>query len=435
VSENRKNSYVDVLKSVPAFRDLWLGQAISQFGDALYYLVFLFMVEKLTGDPKMVGIAGVAQTLPFLLLSPYAGVVADRCDRRRILLYCDLASMFALLAFVVYIYFDPTPPAWALIGAGALLSLINAFFAPAKGAAIPQLVPEEKRTTANALSLATQNLMPMIGIAVSGTVLAAVYTLSPTYFFLSSILLNALSFLLSALFIARLPVLIPVQEEQKTAEASGIQHALQDVRDGFAYLCNQRVLWVLLWLNLLVQIAIAPFMLVYVQVNKEWFGGGYGTLALCEGAFFLGVVLCSVVIERWKIDRPGLSFIIGIAVIGVTVALMAFSPTPLLFSWWNFVAGIAYPFVQIPMAGHIQRIVPQAFQGRVNAAMTMSGMGVAPLSIGLGGLLLSMIGPSGMLLTMGIGMAIAGLLGLLDREFRDAGSEPVSTTTTSIPAR
>ena len=56
--------------------DLWLGQAISQFGDALYFLVFVYMAEKLTGDPRIVGIVGVAQTLPFLLL------VAS-CRRRR----------------------------------------------------------------------------------------------------------------------------------------------------------------------------------------------------------------------------------------------------------------------------------------------------------------------------------------------------------------
>ena len=414
----KPGGYAELLRTVPAFRDLWIGQAVSQFGDALYYLVFLFMVEKVTGDPAMVGIAGVAQTLPFLLFSPYAGVVADQFDRRMVMLWCDLLSGFALLAFAVYVYFDATPPAWALIAAGATLSTINAFFAPAKGAAIPQVVDEARRQTANALSLATQNLLPMVGVAVSGTLLAALDAISPSYFFLSAVVLNSLSFFGSAVFIARLPRLVPVHEKGDTEP-----NALKDVRDGFAYLRNERVLWVLLWLNLLVQVAMAPFMLVYIVVNKDWFGGGYGTLALCEVSFFVGVVACSLSIEKIKITRPGMAFIVGVAVIGVTVVLMAVSKWVWAFAFWNFVAGLAFPFVQLPMAGYIQRLVPQNFQGRVNAAMTMTGMGVAPISIGLGGLLLSKVGAAVMIAIMGVGMTIAGLLGLADKQFRSVRSE------------
>lgn len=415
--------YGELLRSIPAFRNLWIGQAISQLGDALYYLVFLFMVEKVTGDPKMVGIAGVGQTLPFLLFSPYAGVVADRWNRKTIMLACDLVSGFALLLFAAYVFFDATPPAWALIAAGATLSAVNAFFSPAKGAAIPQLVPEDRRDTANALSLATQNLLPMIGVAISGTVLAILYAISPSYFFLAAITLNALSFFGSAIFIARLPRLVPVHEEDKAEP-----NALRDVRDGFAYLQKQRVLWVLLWLNLLVQITMSPFMLVYIEVNKLWFGGGYGTLALCEVSFFVGVVMCSLFVERMKIARPGMAFIGGVAAIGITVIFMAVSHNVWAFAWWNFVAGLAFPFVQLPMAAYIQKLVPENFQGRVNAAMTMTGMGIAPVAIGLGGLLLAAVGPGWMIAIMGIGMTFAGLLGLADKSFRTAQTD-------EIPAR
>ncbi|MBC8143913.1 MAG: MFS transporter, partial [Armatimonadetes bacterium] len=244
-----QNSYGQLLRTLPAFRDLWIGQAISQLGDSLYYLVFLFMVEKITHDPAMVGVAGVAQTLPFLLLSPYAGVLADRIDRRTILLWCDIASGIALVLFAGYVFFDATPPVWTLIVAGASLSAINSFFAPAKGAAIPQLVPEDKRDAANALSLATQNLLPMVGIALSGTVLAVLYAVSPAYFFMAAIVLNAASFFGSAVFIVRLPRLVPEQPEQTLAQTdaptlTGGQRAWQDLRDGFSYLKNQRVLWI-----------------------------------------------------------------------------------------------------------------------------------------------------------------------------------------------
>ncbi|MBC8101545.1 MAG: MFS transporter [Cytophagales bacterium] len=416
-------NYRDLL-GVTAFRNLWVGQAISQLGDSLYYLVFLFMVDRLTGDPRMVGITGVAQTLPFLLLSPYAGVVADRADRRQILLRADLLSAATLAAFAFLVWRNLTPPPWTLIATGALLSSINVFFAPAKGAAIPQIVPPGLLPSANALSMATQNLMPMIGVALSGIVLAALYLLSPTYFFLSAILLNALSFALSALFIRRLPTLQPERVDTATVGAAG--QGIQDLRDGFTYLSRQPVLWMMLLLNLLVQLAISPFMLVYVQVNRQWFGGGYGTLAACEVSFFVGVVVCSVFIERLRVSRVGLAFIGGMAGVGVTVMFMAFSVTVLPFAFWNLIAGLAFPFAQIPMTTYIQRTVPDAFQGRVNSVLAMTGWGIQPLGIGLGSLLLAAVGPAWLLVLMGGAMTLAALGGLFARPFRAAAlPEPV----------
>ena len=402
---------------VRPFRDLWIGQTVSQLGDSFYFLIFLFMVDRITGSAAMVGAAGVAQALPFLLLSPYAGVVADRADRRRILLGADVFSALVLLAFGVLVWFEPTPPAWTLIGAGAALSTINVFFAPAKSAAVPQIVPPALLTQANALSLATQNLMPMIGIAVSGTVLAALYALSPRWFFLSAIGLNALSFLVSAAFVRRLPPLVP---ERENAEYTKSGRTLEDLRHGLAYLKSEQVLWTMLLLNLPVQLAIAPFMLVYVRVNREWFGGGFGTLALCEVSFFAGVVLCSLFIERLNVRRPGLAFVGGMAVIGVTVVFMAVARTAPLFALWNFAAGLAFPFAQIPMTTYVQQRVPEALQGRANSVLAMAGSGMQPVGIGLGGLLLALIGPAWLLAGMGAGMALAALGGLLSRPFRRA---------------
>lgn len=377
------------------------------------------MVDWLTGDPKMVGIAGIAQTLPFLLLSPYAGVVADRADRRRILLSADVLSAATLLAFAVLVWQDSSPPAWTLMATGGVLSCINVFFAPAKGAAIPQVVPPEMLPSANALSMATQNLMPMIGVALSGTALAALYVVSPRYFFLSAILLNALSFGVSALFICKLPRLIPERRDTDTG-AGGVSQGLQDLRDGLDYLRGQSVLRTMLLLNFLVQIAISPFMLVYVQVNREWFGGRYSSLAICEVSFFVGVVLCSLFIERLKIDRVGLAFIAGMAGVGITVMLMAVSKTVLLFSLANLAAGLAFPFAQIPMTTYVQRIVPDALQGRVNSVLAMSGWGIQPIGIGIGSLILAEVGPAVLIALMGGAMTLAALGGLLAQPFRKA---------------
>jgi MFS transporter, DHA3 family, macrolide efflux protein len=405
------------LLAIKPFRDLWLGQAISQLGDALYYLIFLFMVDRITGDARMVGISGVLATLPYLLFSLHAGVEADRRDRRGIMLFADVASAILLGAFAVLVFFDPTPHVVALMIAPFLLSLINVFFSPAKSAAIPSLVPSEKLLEANALSSATQNLMPLIGIGLSGTVLAALYAFEPDYFFFSAILLNGLSFFVSALFIRRLPRLLP--EAEKGAERRQTNQ-WQDLKDGLSYLRRERVLLVLTALNALVQIMIAPFMVVYVAVNRAWFGGEYGTLALFEFSFFVGMIAGSMIVGKTAVKRAGMAYILGLFAVGLTIAAMAVSKTIPLMVFFNFAAGIALPFAQIPMTTYMQAIVPDAFRGRVNAVQTMSSMGIQPLGIGLGGLLINVVGPAWMFVIMGLGMGFAALVGLLDQAFRAA---------------
>jgi MFS family permease len=113
--------------------------------------------------------------------------------------------------------------------------------------------------------------------------------------------------------------------------------------------------------------------------------------------------------------------------VGLAVAAMAFSPTCVGMVLLNIVAGLALPFAQIPMTTYMQSIVPDAYRGRVNAVQTMSSMGIQPLGIGLGGLLIGSLGPVGMFLLMGLGMGIAALIGLLDQEFRTAQISPDDT--------
>src|SRR5262249_9673205 len=154
-----------------AFRRLWIGQAVSQFGDAFYGLLFLFMVDRLTGSPALVGVVGALEALPFLCFSPLAGVLADRLGRRELMLCTGPCRAGVLLALGGFLLVHTRPPLVLLLVTPFLLSLINVFFAPAKSAAIPSLVPTDRLMEANALSTATQSLMPLLGLGLSGSVL------------------------------------------------------------------------------------------------------------------------------------------------------------------------------------------------------------------------------------------------------------------------
>jgi MFS transporter, DHA3 family, macrolide efflux protein len=434
--------------AIRPFRNLWLGQATSQVGDAFYYVIFMFMVERLTGSIAMVGYVGAAETLPFLLFSVTGGVAADRFDRRRIMLLSDLLSALALLLFAAVLLFNATPPIWTIFVTAFSLSTVRAFFMPAKNASIPALVPRELLLKANSVSAATQNVMPLLSLTLSMSVMATLYALSQRWFFLFAVLFNAVSFLGSAYFIAKLPKIVPQGEKVK-------MQPVKELREGLSYVRRRRELTVLLILQALMSLAISPFFVVYVAANKEWFGRLPTTLAMFEFCFFVGMIVSSLLVGRLNMRRPGQGFIWGLGITGLTVAAMALSPhvgsapgagrelSPalgdllmvmasgsfLVFVVCNIAAGLAVPFAQVPIATYVQGTVSDNFRGRVTSLMTMVQMGVTPIGLSLGGLLIKSAGLGASFLFMGGGMVVAASLGLLDRSFRNMRlpeAEPVN---------
>lgn len=404
-------SYRDVL-SIKPFRDLWLGQAISQLGDAFYFVTFMFMVDKVTGSAAMVGYVGALETLPFLLVGPYAGVLADRMDRRKLMLYSDWACFLILSALAVVMYHLGKPPTWMLLTIPFLLSIVRSFFLPAKSAAIPAIVPPEKLMAANSLSMATQNIMPMLGLALSAGVLAQLYGLSEKWFFVGSIGLNALSFLFSAFFVQQLDPIEPKRDAEQV-------HPWYDFTDGLRYVWRRVDLRVMLPLLAVFRLSVAPFFVAYVVANKQWFDGKPQTLSWLEFAFFLGMVTASPLVAKFTIHRPARWFCAGLGAVGVLVGLMGYSSNFWLFAFLNMLCGFAVPPADLPMNTYIQLSTPDAYRGRVNAALGIIASGAMPIGYALGGGLLDRVGLTGLFLVMGSGMVAACVTGALFREFRE----------------
>ncbi len=406
-------NYSSIL-SVKPFRDLWLGQTISQLGDAFYFVAFMFMVKKVTGSDGMVGIVGAAETLPFLLLGLYSGVVADRVDRKKLLFWSDAGCCILLFAFALLIYFtNGKPPVWSFVLVPFLLSCMRTFFHPAKNAAIPSLVPAEKLPLANALSGLTQSIAPMLSLALSGAVLGILYDNSPKFFFLTTVLLNTLSFALSALYITRLPSILP---DRKAIEDS---HPWQDLKEGLRYIKGRRILRVMLMLQGALSLSISPFFVVYIAANDAWFGGKPSSIAWFECAFFVGLVASNMYVGKLNLKRPGQGFIWGLGTVGLCVIFMAFSPNFWLFVWWQIPCGIAIPFADLPMMHWKQVAIPDELRGRFNSVNSMLQSGLQPVGLLLGGSLVAQVGLVWMFVLMGFGMMAASLSGLLVKEFRD----------------
>ncbi|MCW5936974.1 MAG: MFS transporter [Fimbriimonadaceae bacterium] len=401
------------------FRNLWLGQTVSQLGDAVYGLTFIFMADRITRDSVFVGYVASANALPFLLLSPLAGVAADRMDRRRIMLFADLASTVLLLAFAGFLMVSAEVPRWTLVLVPFLLSCVNVFFFPARGAAVPRLVPPERLLEATSLSAATQSLMQTLGLALSVLLLAQIERLDPIRFFQIAILVNAATFLLSWVFIRMLPAI------KADARERGESQVLAQAREGFDVIFRHPVLGKLFAVNLVTNLFIAGFMVVYTATNREWFGGSFATLAGIEFAFMLSMVVGSMVVNRLKVRRVGLSFVAGSVVLGATVAGMAV-PNYVFYVLMNVAAGLALPFVFIPLSTYMNLVVEDHYRGRVNSVASMVSAGVQPVGAALTGFSLKAVGLVRMYLVMGGGITAAALAVWGDRHVR-AATMPAAT--------
>lgn len=370
----------------------------------------MFMTQQVTGSAELVGVVGAAETIPYLLFGPQAGIVADRFDRRKTMLVSDVASGLTLLAFGVALGAGFKPPLAALVLVTFALSSMRVFFMPAKSAAIPRLVAEGDVMAANALSSATMNVMQLVGLSVSGGAVAVLYAISPNGFYATAMGLNALSFLGSAVFIFALPKIVP----EKTHDL----HAWDDFKEGLRYVRDRHDLKVMIALLAAFRLFVAPFFVFYLAANKEWFGNRPENLVWMEFAFFVGMLVGNAAVARLEPRRPGMWFCLGLAVVGVAVGAMAFSKTFLLMAGWNVVAGLAVPAADLPINTYLQTSVPDAFRGRVAAVQNGIATGAMPVGMFLGGLLSERLGIAGGFLAMGVGMTLACLLGLLDGTFR-----------------
>jgi MFS family permease len=397
----------------PPFRNLWLSNTVSQLGDSFYYILNTFMINRLTHQAAMVGFNGALEGLPFLLLSPYAGVLADRIDRRLLMIASDVVCAALLLILGAIVAFKGQPPVEAILVTSLLTCCARAFFHPARNAAIPRVVPEDRVMEANAFCAMTFNFVFLGGLSVSGVILAILFKSSGHSFYLFSIILNALSFVGSAAFLIGLPQIKPAKDESHVES-----HPLADLRAGLGYMRQRHDLKVLFVMLLITNLMISPFFPVYVKANELWFNNQPQNLSWWEAGFFAGMVITTAIFGKVKVRHVGWGNIVGYTGIGLSVVLMAVCKSFIGWLAFNFTAGIFGPLAWVPTDSHLQVSVPDAFRGRVQSLRMMTSQGVQPVGLALGGVLIDRFGLEVMFMIMGAGMAAATLVGLADRQFR-----------------
>jgi MFS family permease len=381
-----------LLGNVP-FIQLWAGQAISFVGDAVSMVALVILVVQLTGSASAVGGALVVRLLP-TFASPLFGVLADRLDRRVVLVASDLVRATLVLCLVfardlVVIY-----------GLVFLMGFARTLFNPTIRAAFPSVVREGDLARANSLIGSTFSASVMVGPALGGLLVAAVGVNG-------AFLLDAATYLISAALLSRIPFPRPERQEEEV----GI---FRELRSGLSYLAGARVPLVVMIGAFLTVLATDLATPAEVFLAKVTFGAGdvgYGLLvSLWGGGMVLGSALMAVLGDRPKLL---VVYFLGIFVWALALAGTGLAPTFVLALGMLALAGAANGVDNVVTDTILQRSVPDALLGRVFSVKYLGyGVGEA-LAYPAGGVLVDSLGPRYTFFLAGIATAMAGFVVLL----------------------
>lgn len=288
------NSYINLIQNNPNFRYLWFSQIVSLLGDWFNLIASAALVANLSNSGLAIGGIFLARLLPPFLLGPVVGVVADRFDRRKILIASDILRAIVVLNFL---FIRDENDVWLLYVLTILQMSISAFYEPARAAVLPAIVTRQDIITANAISGATWSTMAATGAALGGFATAVFGTTT-------AFIIDALTFLLAAWFITRMPFWSKANDYQpKPVTTPGWQTFV----DGLRYLWSNRPILVIALLKASSAIAFGGTEIVQVIYANEYFplgGDGSGTLGLIYFTVGVGTGVGPILARRFTGDNP-----------------------------------------------------------------------------------------------------------------------------------
>ena len=412
--------YIALLRRNRNFRQLWLGQVVSQMGDWFDTIALYTIILKLTGSGRYVGLLLVARFVPSFFFGPISGVVADRFSRQRIMIVSDLLRAIVVLGFL----FVRRPDQLWIIYVLTVFQLgLSTFFEPAKTAAIPSIVEDRELVAANAISSVTWSAMLTIGAAIGGFI---------TGWFGTDVafILDAATYLLSAALIAGIRV--PKRKKRERQKLSlGRLLGISETIEGIRYVKDRpRVLAVLLvkpaWGlggGILTLLAVFGERIFPVGKNAAQ---GIGVLFAARG---IGTAVGPIVARRISGEaNTRMQTSIGLAFMLAGAFYIAFgSATSFVFAL--VVLGIAHcggSIIWVFSTVILQRTVEDNFRGRVFAAELALVTLTMAASNYLTGELLDRYQISPRVVTIGIGtfFLLPGITWFLTQRWWDRDERP-----------
>lgn len=362
------------------FRLFFGGQSVSLVGTWITRVATSWLIYRLTGSELLLGIAGFVGQLPTLIITPFAGVLVDRMDRRKILLITQAASLLQS-AVLAALTLSGVITVMQIIWLQVIQGVINSFDTPARQAFVSEMV-EDRKDLPNAIALNSSmvNGSRIIGPSIGGVLIAAVG--------------EGWCFLVDTIsYAAVIASLLAMRIEPRAKHGAGEMHMLEELRHGWNYVFESVPIRSVLTLVAIISVFGTPYTVLMPAFAAQVLHGGPYTLGILMTATGVGALSGALYLASRE-SVLGLARIITYASLTFGLGLVAFSLTTSL--WLACVAlAVGSAGLMTTLAGSntiLQTIVEERLRGRVMSFYTMAFFGTVPIGSLIGGVVADRVG-------------------------------------------
>ena len=372
------------------FRLFVEGQSLSLIGTWLQMVALTWLVYKMTNSALMLGIVGFAGQLPMFIVSPFAGVFADRWNRHKMLLLTQSLALIQALLLTILVFFNVIQ-IWQIIALSIILGLINAFDMPIRQAFVFDMIEDHKEDVGNAIALNSSmvNAARLIGPSIAGILIA---TVGEGWCFL----VNSISFIAVVVSLLRMNIITkpkPIKELK----------VFKELKEGFQYGIDFKPIKNLILLLAVVSLVSTSITLLAPVFAKNYLKGGADTYGFLIAAYGSGALLGAIyLLNKKNVLGLGRLIILAVSVFGLSLVLFSFSRMFFLSTLLMFFAGTGMMLHIASTNTLLQTISEESKRGRVMSFYTMAFRGMSPFGSLIAGSLGSSIGAPATLIISGV---------------------------------
>ncbi|MHA2301243.1 MAG: MFS transporter [Candidatus Thorarchaeota archaeon] len=381
------------------------GQGFSLVGSALVQFALVWWLTITTESAIVLVIGTIMALLPQIVVSPFAGVLVDRWDRRKVMVYSDsiMALMIVLLAFL---FVQGSAHIFHVYGIMAIRSALGVFQWPALQASVSLMVPDEHLSRINGIY---QSLTGLAQIAAPplGAILLLIMPIQ-------TILLIDIG----TAALAILPLMfIKIPQPDKGPPADEKSSILTDMMEGVRFLTRWRGGQFTLFAMMITNMILIPSMSLIPIFTLVHFNGGAFELAWLQSALGVGMLVGGIALSVWGgFKRRMDTVVVAVIAMGIAIVVVGFTPSGLFFLAvvGLFITGVMVPIASGSIMAILQAIVPKEIQGRVFSVVISLSPLMAPIGLALAGPIAEVLGASSWYLISGVAIMLIGLVGRLD---------------------
>ncbi len=395
------------------------GQMISFVGSLLVQYAIFWYINLETESGTILTIAIIASFMPLLIFSPIAGVLADKMNRKLLIVIAD--GTIALVTLITAILFSlGNIEIWMLIAVTVVRGIGQAIHGPAIGAAIPLMVPQDKLMRVQGIQSGIQSAFNVLGPIVAA-ILISWFSIG-FLFYIDTV--TAVIGVLTLLLLVTIPKHV---NEDKPKTTNGIQ----DFVAGLKYVKTHSFLipfFIYLFFVLILVSPVAFLSPLQVVRSFETYGDEVFRLTMVEVSFSLGMTIGALIVAWWggfnnRIITAG----IAISIMGFGVLMLGIVSNFYIYFAFMLMQGIVLPFYNTPMTVILQEQVDPAYMGRVTSISTMINSIAMPIGIAVFGPLADILDIEWLMIVSGGLMLVFGFLYFMNQPMMKAGVKPAKT--------